>query len=308
MHDRPLEPPIAPSVRRFVSLAAAIVLGLSVGYALGWRARPSPGGPPADRREPEEPNRPQAVPTADYFGVLLPSQFVDLGAPIDSRIVSLPYREGDRVEADAVLATFDIEAVRQELRMTEARLRAASAETARAEAELAEARDRLQRIRRTSNVAFSEAELGAAVHQEQIATAHLHAVQAQFEVQQAELVGLRKRVGSAELRAPFEGVVSALYARSAMQVAAGQKLVRLIQPGGLRIRFAAPLAAASRLRVGGRVIARTEFGARLSGTIESIAPEIDPPTQLVFVTALAEPPPQSAGIYASAPVRVAADH
>jgi len=102
----------------------------------------------------------------------------------------------------------------------------------------------------------------------------------------AALAQIRQRLAEAEFRAPFDCVVAMRYLDPGTRVQAGRPVLRLIHAGGFRVRFAIPEARSGSARVGLPVsILLPILGKELPGRIESISPEVDTPSRMVFALA-----------------------
>ena len=74
-------------------------------------------------------------------------------------------------------------------------------------------------------------------------------------------------------------------------VTSGTRVVRLISSGALLVRFAVPPEEIATLAVGSRVRVEVEVLRRaFEAEVRQRAPEIDPPSQMIFVEAHLEAP------------------
>jgi multidrug resistance efflux pump len=96
---------------------------------------------------------------------------------------------------------------------------------------------------------------------------------------------LQQTLTNTEIRAPFTGVVAVRYADPGAIVSQIKPIVRLVSDDRF-LRFAVPEEQRSALRVGLPVHASFD-SQRLaaSGTVEKVAPEVDPASGTVFVEA-----------------------
>lgn len=227
--------------------------------------------------------------TVQFLGVVLPSEAVDVTATLDGHIGEIRVRMGDRVSRSAVLAVLDTAAlVRADLLMAQAELKSAESEASRLSIELAQARSRLGRIASLSKQQLVPAEqLADAEFQEQLATAR--ATSADSVVAQTRaLVEQRSIVfANVDVRAPFEGTVSARYVDRGSPVGRGTPIVRLVRTTALKVRFAVPSSKSGLLRTGASIAAHIEdVGVTLPGVIEAVAPEIDSASQMLVAEAV----------------------
>ncbi len=112
-------------------IAGLLVLGVVVGIAARERGQPrvqaqeGPKAPPVSVAPVE---RGDVVLTHETTGTVTASTEADVAAKIEQRIMALPYREGDAVQAGAVLARLDDTEARRQVQMAEAEARVAQAQ------------------------------------------------------------------------------------------------------------------------------------------------------------------------------------
>lgn len=234
----------------------------------------------ADRVDPAERD-------AAWLGVVLPRQTLDLAPEIAGQVEQVYVNEGDTVRRGQTVAVLGATHDRQELAMAEVNLRAAEAEVSRSRLELADAENRLSN-RLTMPEAFPKEEIRRAEIQKQVAEVNVEGAQARAAVQRARVTQTRDRLGKAELRAPADGQVTRRYVDPGALAGPGQPVVRLIGDGSLIVRFAAPPEQARSLRAAARLSIATGEGS-VPAVIESVSPEVDPPSGMVIVVAVLDP-------------------
>jgi membrane fusion protein, multidrug efflux system len=118
--------------------------------------------------------------------------------------------------------------------------------------------------------------------------ARLDALEASIGSARAGLRGSEQLHREAHLAAPFAGVVEALFMEPGEYVAAGQPVVRLAAPDGLKVEVTVPARMLSGLRVGDRIPVRsplegwngqgrvTEIGASGSEESRALPPGVEP--------------------------------
>jgi len=229
---------------------------------------------------------PAPAPSESYLGVVLATEAVELSAPFDGQLARLGVQPGDRARAGAVLGSMALEPLRSEEQMEQALLEQAEAELQRAELEVGEASERLQRYQQSPPGALSGDELSTARYQEKRAHAQVAAARARVRERRAALLGTRQRLVEAELRAPFDCVVAMRYLDPGVRLQAGMPVLRLIQAGTFRVRFALPEARSALLPAGQPVtLFLPALGKALPGRLESLSPEVDASSRMVFATA-----------------------
>lgn len=220
---------------------------------------------------------------AGWLGVVLPRQSLDLAPGIAGQIEQVYVREGDTVRRSQTVAVLDATHDRQELAMAEVNLRAAEADVVRSRLELADADNRLAN-RLTIPDAFPKEEIRRAEIQKQMAAANLDGAQARAAVQRTRVAQARDRLSRSALRAPADGRITRRYAEPGSLAGPGQPVVRLIGDDRLIVRFATPPDEARALRTAARLGISTGGGS-VPAVVESVSPEVDPPSGMVIVVA-----------------------
>lgn len=230
-----------------------------------------------------------------FLGVVIPQNSVDVSSRFESRLVELDVEVGDSVREGQVLARLDTRSLQQELAAAKASLQGARAEAQAAALALSEAREKKGRYsspRALELGVYSQEELATVRYQERTAAARLESARAQILERQAQVAELQQNLGDATLVAPFDGVVASRRVDPGARIAPGEPVLRLLGTGGWKVRFALPEDAARELRTGAPVEVNVLPRAlTLSGTVESISPEVDAAARLVFATATFNQPP-----------------
>jgi len=205
------------------------------------------------------------------------------------RIREVTVREGDSVEAGAVIAILDDQQVRAReqqaeatVRQAEARLAAAEAQLAQAEASYAQARwDRdafaalfqrgliaEQQARQAENNERTQAAVVVAARR-QVGAAHADADRARAQLEEA-------RADRQDLRvvAPFAGTVATRTAEPGEVVTAGTPIVTLVDLGQVYLRGFVPEGQIGRVRVGQP--ARVYLDSAPTQPIEAFVSRVDP--------------------------------
>ena len=227
-------------------------------------------------------------PARTYVGVVLAREAVDVTARSEGQIQDLRANPGDRVERGAVLAVLDTARLTSaDIKIAEAERTAAEGDVRRLKLELAHAttrRTRTESLAKRQMVAAQDVE--EAVYLQQVADARLAAAENVLIQKRAVLDQRRALEEHARLVAPFNGIVSVRYVERGATVTRGTPIVRIVEAGTLRLRFAVPSADAARLKPGLRVEAHiVDLDVRLNGRIHAIAPEVDAASQMLFVYA-----------------------
>jgi membrane fusion protein, multidrug efflux system len=175
-----------------------------------------------------------------------------LSSRVPASVVDLPYNEGERVAAGAVVARLDDAALRAAVQAAEAADRAAEAERARMES----LRSRDAATTREADEAVSRA---SAAH--------------------AALLAARDNLSYAALRAPFAGVVASRPAHVGDVATPGSTLIEIEGAGGHEVLATLDAAQAASLRVGATVSVLVDGIAEAqTARITALSPGADPTT------------------------------
>ncbi len=268
--------------RRWAITAAALVVLAGFGWIVATQGPMAPVRVTTARAEQAE-----LAPTVFGIGTVEAHRSHVLGPTAAGRVLRVLVDEGERVAAGQLLAEMD--PVDLELRVDAARAAQARAlqGTAAAQAQLAEAgsRSRLaaatvsryeqlhaQRFYSGDAVEAKRHEAQAAAAAEQAATASLAAAQAEARRVAAELDAVQRQRGQLRLLAPADGVVAARHADPGTTLVAGQPLLTVVDPAGLRLSARIDQARAGGIAVGqpATVVLRSRPGAALAGRVERL--------------------------------------
>jgi RND family efflux transporter MFP subunit len=229
-----------------------------------------------------------AVPAGSrWIGVVLAAGSVDVAAEGSGRLQRVVVAVGDRVGRGQLLAVVDTSLLQPDLRRAEATLREARADLARLRALAEQAQLRYQRRKGTPEI-FSKEDLENAELEARSTRTAEEAGEARVQQEQAGVERLRQSLAQAEIRAPFDGAIAFLHLTPGATVAPGSPVLRLATTEELLARFAVPPGEAGGLAVG-ETVEVTAAGGRppqvVPAVVSRIAPEVDVPSQRVFVEA-----------------------
>jgi HlyD family secretion protein len=212
-----------------------------------------------------------------------------IGPKTSGRIREISVREGDPVDAGAVIAVLDDEQIRAReqqaeatLRQAEARRAAAQAQLAQAEASYAQARwDRKAYTELFKDGAIAEQQARQAQNNERTRAATVVAAQRQVGAAQADVDGARAQLEEARANrkdlnviAPFAGTVATRTAEPGEVVTAGTPIITLIDLRRVYLRGFVPEGQIGRVRVGQP--ARVYLDSAPTKPIDAVVMRIDP--------------------------------
>ncbi|HEX8792982.1 MAG TPA: biotin/lipoyl-binding protein [Polyangiaceae bacterium] len=248
---------------------------------------------------------PAAAPVSnDFVAVLLPPQMANLSPKADGRIVAVRVKVGQAVHAGDTLVEFDPQERQHDLDMARAALDAARAEAGGSGASYRAARRRLSMLRGTVVVGGKSYDLTSAIDvtkaEADMATAGASSAAAASKIkeQRAKVAQLELALRETELRAPYDGVVTAINFEPGATAHTGDSVVRVVGNGTggpqLRVRIAVPeqsglLARRRRARL-------TLDGVRtMVADIDQRAIEVEPASRTYFVEGQVEVDHDSCG-------------
>jgi RND family efflux transporter MFP subunit len=238
-----------------------------------------------------------------YPGELI-ADAADVGAFYGGRVEAVRVRVGDQVQADQVLAEIDPVDAREQRNKAAATARAADAEVERARVELKAAEVDLRRLEELlAKQVVSQQEVDTQRARTESLRVAVTSAAARGTEARAGVQVLDKRIVESVVRAPFAGRIAERYVDPGTIVAAGARLVRVVQVAPLRIRFQVPQADVAGLGAGTKLEAVTPSG-KAPASVTGVAGEIDRDRRVATIEALIEPPPAGwlPGMFAEAVV------
>jgi RND family efflux transporter MFP subunit len=192
-------------------------------------------------------------------GAVRARQHAALSARMPASVTELPYEEGQRVQAGAVVVRLDDLALRAAVAAAEAALKAVQSDLERTKALL---------------------EKGAATPRE------LEQMTAAASGAQAQLTGAKDNLSYAALRAPFAGRVASRRVNLGDVVNPGMPLIEIEGEGGLELSATVESEIAATLRPGSKIRAIVDGQAGpLTATVVAVAPSGDATTHRFEVKA-----------------------
>lgn len=191
----------------------------------------------------------------------------DLGG---QRIARFHAQVGNTVKSGQLLATLDSSLLRTEL----AQVRASIDE---ANAALDNARSQAARAAELAAVGM------VSTQAQQNAAAAERVALARLAMQRAVLAGVNERLARSQLKAPAAGIIIARSGVEGAVVAPGQEVFRLALDADMEWLAEVPSQSAHRLKPGDQVDLNGEDGAALVGTVQRVAPVVDPGNRRVIV-------------------------
>ena len=234
--------------------------------------------------------------TLDLPAEFRPFQEIDVHAKVAGYVKKIYVDVGDHVRTGALLAVLEIPELQDEVTQALATVARDEEEISRAKADLKRAQAAYETAHlaytRLAGVAQKRPELVAqqdmddaqgrdlqAEAQVETNKAAYAAAQQELSVARANLQRTRSMFAYAEIRAPFDGVITRRYADTGAMLAAGTSsekqaipLVRLSQNGLLRLTIQVPESAVSQIHLGSPATIRVpELKEEFTGTVSRFA-------------------------------------
>jgi membrane fusion protein, multidrug efflux system len=151
-------------------------------------------------------------------GEIQPRYQADIGFRVNGKILQRPVDVGTQVQTGNLVARLDPQQYRQDLEVAKSEIAAADAEVTRSQAQEYRQRELLKNGH-TTQVAYDQA------------LKTFKTAQAQLDAARAKQIQASENLGYTELKADYDGVISAVGADAGQVVSAGQMVVRLARPG-----------------------------------------------------------------------------
>jgi RND family efflux transporter MFP subunit len=191
----------------------------------------------------------QGVEPGQIRGVVRALNEAAISSDIGTRVITLPFREGDAFRRNDVLIEFECEKLRADVKAVEAERRGLQAAW--------ENSARLYQLRAAGG---HEVTMAAAAHDKAAATAE----------------GLQSRVKQCQIFAPFDGRVVDLSVRRHETPPVNQPIIRVLDDSALEIELLLPASALGKLTVGSPFTLKLdETGRILRGEITRVGPSLD---------------------------------
>lgn len=199
----------------------------------------------------------------EAVGSLVASEEVTIRPEISGIVRAIAFREGERIQREALLFSLEDEEIRQRLRARRAALTAARAETENARRMLLRRRDLL-----------AEGTIAAETYEE-VKTRYETAAARQEQIQ-AEIREIGEELKNTEIRSPINGITGAIQVDPGDFVEIGDPLVTLVRTNVLEVRFTVAERYANRVDEGQPVTIQTAANPErtFQGRVFFVSPQI----------------------------------
>lgn len=286
---------------RWLLAPALFVAGFAL--AVWWRAAPAPPAGSASGSGAAAAERPggagtgsasssvaaaavaarasEDVTALEFKGYIRAHRVVSISSSMSGRLMSIAVREGDRVRRGQVLALLDGREIDAQVEMARAQLEQARWRIQEAELQLQKARDDTRRVQGLAAQGMvSDAALSDAQFKSASAELQLKAAQASARVQQAAVQAAEVMQANTVIRAPQDGLVTALSASpgevvtplSAVGSSARSGICTLADMSLIDVELEVPERLIGRIGVGQAVLVVPDAypALRLTGQVSSV--------------------------------------
>lgn len=218
--------------------------------------------------------------TVPIIGRLTAKQSGAVAARIDGTVSAMRVRVGDRVVRDQVLATIDTASLELRMALAEARHTEAGARLKTAKAQLALAGQEVKRLSGLADsAAVSKAVYDDAGQRHNIALARVKEASAAIDSSAAEVGLAQLDLAYAEIKAPFDGAITARLIEVGSYLQRGQPVAHLVSDRQLELEADIPYDRLDGLTAGVEVEMRLDNGSSHRATARAVIPEEDPRTR-----------------------------
>lgn len=191
----------------------------------------------------------QAFEPGQIRGVIRALNEAAISSDIGTRVITLPFREGDAFRRDDVLIEFDCEKLRADVKAIEAERRGLHA-----------AWENSARLYQMRAAGAHEVTMAAAAHDKAAASAE----------------GLQSRVKQCQVIAPFDGRVVDLSVRRHETPPVNQPIIRILDESALEIDLLLPASALGKVRPGAAFVLKLDdTRTMVRGEITRVGPSLD---------------------------------
>lgn len=222
-----------------------------------------------------------------YVGVIAASESVDIAPRFEGVVAKVLVRVGDPVAAGQIVAEMDPRSMQEEQRAAEAALGAAQAAYRQAAVDLEDAKRKRALEQHgveqgvTAATVLEEAKLAVKRFE-----AALEKARSTVAAETSHLQTARTHVTDTALRAPTNGTVAIRFRDDGATVAAGAPILRIVEKGELRLRFAVAPERAHDFGANTKLAARIDtIAAPVTAIVRQVAPTIDPASGMIIVEA-----------------------
>lgn len=186
---------------------------------------------------------------------------IDINSKVAGRVISLRVKEGDQVQKGEVIAYIDQRDLLAQKAQAEANIKALEAQV------------------RQSGV-VTDLQDSTSKSQVDTASAGLDSAQKKLEAAQAQLQQIEVSLDETEIKAPFDGVITAKYVEEGSMISLGTPLVAIQDPTDNWVDFKVPETKLNDFHVGDVLQLQARDGVtRVQGTITDISQKSEFATQ-----------------------------
>ncbi|MGE5181906.1 MAG: efflux RND transporter periplasmic adaptor subunit [Acidobacteriota bacterium] len=230
---------------------------------------------------------PELAPPPPQFVAVVTSKLSKvITADFDGRIEKLLVHGDQYVHAGDIVAQLDIHELRAKLEEAQARRAEARAQAARAGALYSQAarKAKVEEHLMRSGASAPEA-VRSALSEANAASAEGGAAEESIHEASAAIEELERLIGTANVKAPIDGIVSTVKAKEGEVAHKGTPIARVFDPSDLVIKFAVPREQRALVKLGDSVELVYDADHRVIASVRSIEDDHDPAIEFLQVEA-----------------------
>jgi len=266
---------------RFLSTAALLLMAAACGTRT---TRPTDTDPTQVSVQQTE----QApLPATEYVAIVTSKTSKVIPAAFAGRIDDLRIHPSQRVRKDEILAHQDTSEMKSKLKEAKMREKSARMSAGRSGAEAGAAQQELRNARKLLAVGYgTRMNILDAQTKISAAGAGAGADMANGEAAAATAEDIQNKIDHADIKAPFDGVVSQVRVKDGDSVPAGDPVARIFDPSDLIVRFAIPMTDKTRVTDGMKIQLKVpDQEAPIWAVVTQVFEEIEPPISYRIVEA-----------------------
>lgn len=286
-------PPIMPSgrtYRRFALIAASSILCGSMLASPDRVSIPTPSL--AKSIGVTDPPQMTPLETTTLTGVVLPGRAVDVPAMVGGQVAGIHAYEGEWVKKGGIVVSIaQSSATRASVLTARAEFADSEWQARQLQLELGYILKRLERANSLAREGLVSAEhVEELEHLVNLTRARVSTAES-TKVHKLALVNERlSALDDLQIKAPFNGILSAVYVDVGAGVAAGAPVFRQVQPLPLRLKFAVPTSPDLAIGVGTAIAATIpSLGISIPGRVLSLAAEVESGSEVIVARAALSP-------------------
>lgn len=213
-----------------------------------------------------------------WIGLVYSAQTVTVSAQIEAEVIETLVKLGDVVAPGDVMVRLNLPGLIEEQERADAEVRIAKANVAEAELRLRLKESEYDR-RRAAGQSISAEQLNIAKGEYETAQTQTVSSRARLSAALADRDLLAVKQRQTEITAPLGGIIGASSVQVGSLIASGERVLEIVNPDDLLVRFAIPGHGPSSVQPGQPVFLEYDSGQISRAIVSAVAPGVDPVTR-----------------------------